>query len=95
MTALFNRWLPGFTLLAWSTVLLWFYESGRIASFLIPAFRTNVLLAGLAMLAMACCFLFLPAVANCCDDERCGRRWRPDAGAAWRRRPLTPGLDRR
>jgi len=72
MTALFNRWLPGFTLLAWSTVLLWFYESGRIASFLIPAFRTNVLLAGLAMLAMACCFLFLPAVANCCDDERCG-----------------------
>jgi uncharacterized repeat protein (TIGR03943 family) len=72
MTALFNRWLPGATLLAWSAVLLFFYGSGRIASFLIPAFRTNVLLAGVAMLAMACCFLFLPAVANCCDDERCG-----------------------
>jgi uncharacterized repeat protein (TIGR03943 family) len=67
------------TLLAWSTVLLAFYVTGRIASFLIPAFRTNVLLAGLAMLAMACCFLFLPAVANCCDDERCGHplgRWK-------------------
>jgi uncharacterized repeat protein (TIGR03943 family) len=79
MTALFNRWLPGVTLLAWSTVLLAFYVTGRIASFLIPAFRTNVLLAGLAMLAMACCFLFLPAVANCCDDERCGHplgRWK-------------------
>jgi uncharacterized repeat protein (TIGR03943 family) len=72
MTALFNRWLPGVTLLAWSTVLLAFYLSGRIASFLIPAFRTNVLLAGLGFLVMACCFLFLPAVANCCDDERCG-----------------------
>jgi uncharacterized repeat protein (TIGR03943 family) len=72
MTALFNRWLPGVTLLAWSTVLLAYYVSGRINSFLIPAFRTNVLLAGIAMLAMSCCFLFLPAVANCCDDERCG-----------------------
>ena len=72
MTPLFNRWLPGVTLLAWSTVLLFFYLSGRLSSFLIPAFRINVLLAGLAMLAMACCFLFLPGVANCCDDERCG-----------------------
>jgi uncharacterized repeat protein (TIGR03943 family) len=72
MTALFNRWLPGVTLLAWSAVLLSFYLTGRIASFLIPAFRTNVLLAGIGFLLMACCFLFLPAVANCCDDERCG-----------------------
>lgn len=72
MTALLNRWLPGVTLLAWSAVLLFFYLSGRIASFLIPPFRTNVLLAGLAFLAMACCFLFLPAAASCCDEERCG-----------------------
>jgi uncharacterized repeat protein (TIGR03943 family) len=72
MTTLFNRWLPGVTLLAWSAVLLSFYISGRIASFLIPAFRVNVLLAGLVFLGMACCFLFLPAVANCCDEERCG-----------------------
>jgi uncharacterized repeat protein (TIGR03943 family) len=72
MTALFNRWLPGFTLLVWSGVLLAYYATGRIASFLQPSFRVNVLLAGLVMLAMACCFLFLPAVANCCDEERCG-----------------------
>jgi uncharacterized repeat protein (TIGR03943 family) len=79
MTALFNRWLPGVTLLAWSVVLLSFYLTGRIAAFLIPAFRTNVLLAGIGFLVMACCFLFLPAVANCCDDERCGHplgRWK-------------------
>jgi len=80
MTALFNRWLPGVTLLAWSVVLLSFYFTGRIASFLIPAFRLNVLLAGLGFLVMACCFLFLPAVANCCDEESCGhplgrRKW--------------------
>jgi len=60
------------TLLAWSGVLLTFYFTGRIASYLHPSFRLNVLLAGLVMLGMACCFLFLPAVANCCDDERCG-----------------------
>jgi uncharacterized repeat protein (TIGR03943 family) len=78
MTALFNRWLPGVTLLAWSAVLLFFYLTGRIASFLHPTFRLNVLLAGVVMLVMACCFLFLPAVAKCCNDERCshplGRR---------------------
>ena len=72
MTTLFNRWLPGVTLLAWSAVLLTFYVTGRIASFLIPAFRVNVLLAGLVFLVMACCFLFLPGVASCCNDELCG-----------------------
>jgi len=72
MTALFNRWLPGVTLLAWSAVLLSFYLTGRIASFLHPAFRGYVLVAGLLMLAMAACFLLLPGVASCCDDERCG-----------------------
>ena len=72
MTSLFNRWLPGVTLLVWSVVLLAYYFTGRIASFLSPAFRINVLLAGVVMLVMAGCFLFLPAVANCCDDSRCG-----------------------
>ena len=72
MTTLFNRWLPGVTLLAWSSVLLAFYFTGRVASFLHPTFRPCVLLAGLVMLAMGCCFLFLPGVASCCDDERCG-----------------------
>jgi len=70
--ALFNRWLPGFTLLAWSAVLLTYYFTGRISAFLRPGFRINVLLAGLAMLVMAFCFIFLAGVANCCDDERCG-----------------------
>ena len=69
---LFNRWLPGVTLLVWSAVLLTFYFTGRISSFLHPSFRIYVLLAGVAMLLMAGCFLLLPGVASCCDDDRCG-----------------------
>jgi len=72
MSPLFNRWLPGITLLAWSGVLLAYYFTGRVASILIPAFQTNVLLAGIVMLVMACFFLFFPAVASCCDDAMCG-----------------------
>ncbi len=72
MTTLFNRWLPGFTLLVWSTVLLTFYVTGKINSLIIPVFRTNAVIAGCVMLLMAGCFLFLPGVAKCCDDDRCG-----------------------
>jgi uncharacterized repeat protein (TIGR03943 family) len=72
MTSLFNRWLPGVTLLVWSGVLLTFYATRRLGSFLHPAFHTNVLVAGLVMLVMAGFFLLLPGVAQCCDDERCG-----------------------
>ena len=69
---LFTRWLPGATLLAWSAVLLGYYFSGRVDSLLYPTFRVYSLLAGLVMLAMSGCFLALPGVAACCDDERCG-----------------------
>ena len=69
---LFNRWLPGVTLLAWSAVLLGYYFSGRVANLLYPTFRIYVLIAGVVMLAMSACFLLLPGVAACCDDERCG-----------------------
>jgi uncharacterized repeat protein (TIGR03943 family) len=72
MTPLFNRWLPGVTLLVWSGVLLFSCWTGRILNFVVPLFRTASLLAGIAMLLMAGCFLFFPAVASCCDDERCG-----------------------
>ncbi|HEX4084349.1 MAG TPA: TIGR03943 family protein [Chthoniobacteraceae bacterium] len=69
---LFNRWLPGVTLLAWSAVLLAYYFSGRVDNLLYPTFRIYVVIAGIAMLAMSGCFLALPGVAACCDDERCG-----------------------
>src|SRR5438067_9159284 len=72
MTKLFSRWLPCATFLTWSVVLLCFYFSGRIASFLHPTFRPFVLVTGCVMFALAACFLFLPGVASCCDDDQCG-----------------------
>ena len=69
---LFTRWLPCATLAAWSSVLLYFYFSGRITAFLIPTFRTYVLLAGLVLGAMAAVFVFQPADADCCSNDECG-----------------------
>ena len=72
MNQLFSRWLPCATLAAWSAVLLYFYSSGRIGAFLIPAFRPYVLIAGGVLGAMACVFLFQSAEAQCCSDTECG-----------------------
>ena len=72
MNKLFSRWLPCATLAAWSSVLLYFYFSGRIAAFLHPTFRPYVLLAGLVMAAMTLVFLLFPADANCCSSAECG-----------------------
>ena len=71
-TKLFSRWLPCATLAAWSSVLLYFYFSGRITSFLIPTFRPYVLIAGVVLGAMAALFLFQSADAECCKDAECG-----------------------
>jgi len=72
MNKIFSRWLPCATLAAWSSVLLYFYFSGRIHAFLIPSFRPYVLLAGLVMGVMAMVFLIFPADANCCSAAECG-----------------------
>ena len=72
MNKLFSRWLPCATLAAWSSVLLYFYFSGRITAFLIPAFRTYVLVAGVVLAAMAVVFVFQSADAQCCSDTECG-----------------------
>jgi len=72
MTKVFTRWLPCATFLTWSAILLFFYLSGRVAAYLHPTFRPFVLATGIAMLGVAVCFLFLPGVANCCNDAQCG-----------------------
>ena len=72
MTKLFSRWLPCATLTAWSSVLLYFYFSGRINAFLIPAFRTYALLAGLVLGGMALVFAFVSVDAQCCTTDECG-----------------------
>lgn len=72
MTKMFSRWLPCATLAAWSAILLYFYFSGRVGAYLHPTFRPFVLVTGCVMLVMSGCFLFLPGVASCCDDDQCG-----------------------
>ena len=72
MNKLFSRWLPCATLASWSSVLLYFYFSGRIAAFLIPTFRPYVLIAGVVLGAMAALFLFQSADAECCSAAECG-----------------------
>lgn len=72
MNKLFSRWLPCATLAAWSSVLLYFYFSGRITAFLIPIFRPYVLIAGIVLAAMAVMFLFLSPDAQCCSAAECG-----------------------
>lgn len=72
MNKLFARWLPCATLAAWSSILLYFSFSGRITSFLIPQFRTYVLIAGCVMAGMALIFALFPADATCCSASECG-----------------------
>ena len=72
MNKLFSRWLPCATLAAWSSVLLYFYFSGRIQAFLHPTFRPYVVIAGIIMAAMALVFLLFPADADCCSSAECG-----------------------
>lgn len=72
MNKLYSRWLPCATLAAWSTILLYFYFSGRLAAFLHPMFRPYVLIAGLVMAAMTLVFVFFPADADCCSSAECG-----------------------
>ncbi len=72
MNKLFSRWLPCATLATWSAVLLYFFLSGRVSSFLAPTFRPYVLVAGIVLGLMAAVFLLTPADASCCAAADCG-----------------------
>jgi uncharacterized repeat protein (TIGR03943 family) len=72
MNKLFSRWLPCATLAAWSAIMLYFFFSGRLTSFLIPTFRPYVLIAGLILGVMAAIFIVVPADAQCCTTPECG-----------------------
>src|SRR5690349_3053479 len=72
MNTLFNRWLPCFTLAAWSAVLLTFYTNGRVKVLLAPQFQIYVLIAGVVLGIMAIIFLMFRADASCCSSAECG-----------------------
>src|SRR4051812_15483850 len=57
--------------------------SGRVDSFVVPAFRPYVLIAGFVMLAMALMFIFFPADAACCSAAECGHPLSRFKGGRW------------
>ncbi|CAN5762913.1 hypothetical protein BH09VER1_BH09VER1_50870 [soil metagenome] len=70
MNALLSKYLAPLTLLEWGGIMLYFYLSGRIASFLHPMFRPMVLVAGLLLAVTAVVLLF--SGEECCghgDEE--------------------------
>lgn len=70
MMTLAHRWLPGFTLLAWSAVLLFLTANGQVKSLLTPAFRPWVIVAGVVLAAMALAlFLIRKPATDCCGCE--------------------------
>jgi uncharacterized repeat protein (TIGR03943 family) len=71
MSNILSRWLPGATLLAWATLLLYFFLSGRLSAFLVPMFRPLVLVAGLLLLVLAVMAWTLPGGGECCEDTTC------------------------
>jgi uncharacterized repeat protein (TIGR03943 family) len=48
-----SRGLSALTLLAWGVLMLYFYLSGRLAEYLVPAYRPMVAVAGVVMLLLA------------------------------------------
>ena len=66
-----TRWLSTLTLACWSGILLYFYLSGRLVSFLHPAFRPGVLVAGLLLAVFALCAAAGGKAACCGENEPC------------------------
>lgn len=60
MTALMQRYVPAGVLAIWGTVLAYFFFTGRIASYLHPAFHPWTIASGVVLLLMAAGMVFLP-----------------------------------
>jgi len=78
MSKKFISFIAPATLLQWGGILLYFYLSGRITSFLHPVFRPQVLIAGVVLTACGILLLLTRnriALCECGPVEDC-----PDAG---------------
>lgn len=64
MTAVIQRWVSATVLAVWGVVLAYFYFTGRIASYLHPAFHPWIILCGVVLLLMAAGMIFLPHEAS-------------------------------
>ncbi len=73
-------------LLEWGGILLYFYASGRLNSFLHPSFRLQVLVAGALLVACALVLFFtrkLPAVCECGVVGNCPEQSRSPLVGTW------------
>jgi uncharacterized repeat protein (TIGR03943 family) len=71
MTASVQRYLSAGILTVWGATLMHFYVSGRVASYLHPAFHLLTMMSGIVLLLLAFGVLFLPAEEDACCDAGC------------------------
>ena len=70
MTALLQRYLSAGVLTVWGIVLAYFYFTGRVGSYLHPAFHLWTAVSGVVLLIMALGLLVLPQEDHaCCDHD--------------------------
>lgn len=71
MTSKLSRFLPPAALLVWGLTLSYFFFSGRVSSYLHPAFHIGTLLSGIVLTALSAGMLFLPdSEEDCCGGGR-------------------------
>lgn len=71
MNPLIARILSATATAVWGAVLCYFYFSGRVTSYLHPAFHVYTVICGVALLLMAGGLLILPLQHACADGEVC------------------------
>lgn len=71
MNPLIARILSAIATAVWGVVLCYFYFSGRVASYLHPAFHIYTVICGVTLLLMAGGLLILPLQHACADGEVC------------------------
>jgi uncharacterized repeat protein (TIGR03943 family) len=71
MTASIQRYLSAGILTVWGVTLTLFYVSGRVASYLHPAFHFLTGMSGIVLVLLAIGLLFLPAEEDSCCEAGC------------------------
>jgi uncharacterized membrane protein YcgQ (UPF0703/DUF1980 family) len=71
MNALFNRWLPAFTLALWGGVIIYYSATGRLEEILKGEFQIYAMIAAVLLLIGAVIIAFSSADSGCCADSAC------------------------
>ena len=75
--------LAAATLAGWAGLLLYFYFSGRLNTYLAPTFRPYVLVAGVILAVMAFLQLAAPYALHECEESSCSHRSRVSTCVRW------------